>query len=79
LTGGAQPPLVIALNLEQALNAVATSGWQVAAIVRTAPRGQPGRARDVPPGPPRVIKQAVVGPRRMTLVIAPSVGLPTPA
>jgi len=78
VTAGGQPPLLIALEVEQALSAAVARGWQVAEIVRSAPPAQQGQARGAAAGPQRVVKQAVVGPRRMMLVVAPSIELRRP-
>jgi len=69
LATGGQAPLLIGLELESALRQAAAAGWQVSEIVRTAP---PWGA---PAGPQRVIKQMVIGPRLLALVVAASVEL----
>jgi len=67
--GAHAAPLLIGLELEAAHERAAASGWEVGEVVRTASVSRP------PTGPPRVIKQKVIGARVLALVVAPSIEL----
>lgn len=66
MTGSAPPPL-IGLDPQRARRRATAAGWEVAELAVTTP---PSAA---PSGPQRVIGQAVVGPRTLSLVVAASV------
>ncbi len=67
-----EAPLLVALEVERARREAQAAGWRIAAITHTAP---PSSA---PAGDLRVLKQSVVGPRALALVVAAGVALAHP-